>query len=167
MDQYHWGGCCNTFCQETYLLQLEKNSFFGRQKTPSDCEQALICSSNSLIFAKQAIHREHLTGLQSFNELQIFTAEYAVSPQVIVQLYRAAGKKLLATSLHAGWMCQANTWWHVVSYCTEYQAAGSAHRPSLIFYLHSLLLRISGQFSRLFTVNKLQSKARVSGRHVE
>ena len=79
----------------------KKPSFFGRQNTPSDCEQALICSCNSLIFAKQAIHREHLTGLQSLNELQIFTAEYAVSPQVIVQLYRAAGKKLLATSLHA------------------------------------------------------------------
>lgn len=54
-----------------------------------------------------------------------------------------------------------------MSYCAEYQAAGSAHRPGLIFYLHSFLLRISGQFSQLFTVNKLQSEPPISGRHVE
>lgn len=53
------------------------------------------------------------------------------------------GKKwLLATSLHLDWTHQANRRWRAVSYCTEWQAAGSALRPGLIFYLHSFLLRI-------------------------
>lgn len=75
-------------------------------------------------------------------------------------------EKLLATSPHFGWTHQVNVRRRMVSYCTEYQAAGSAQRPGLIFYLHSFLLRISEQFSQLFTV-KLQSKTPIYGRHVE
>lgn len=95
---------------------------------------------NSLIFMELETTMNNLKKkLQSFNKLRFFTREHAVSPQVIV---RRSWKKLLATSLHSGFTRQANTRWRVVSYCAEYQAAGSALRPGLIFYLHSFLLRI-------------------------
>lgn len=77
---------------------------------------------------------------------------------------KAPGSLLLS---YPGWTHQVNAWWQAVNYCTKHQAAGSAHRLGLIFYLHSFLLRISGQFSQLFTVNKLQSHVCMSGRHVE
>lgn len=95
--------------------------------------------SSLSIRAEQVIHNAQHIELQSFNKRHFFTEECSVSPQVIVQ---NSWKKLLATSLRSGWTCQTNTWWRVVSYCAEYQAAGSALRPGLIFYLHSFLLRI-------------------------
>lgn len=139
MKRYEWGRCCNTFSQVTPTIKMYfcRSLITNFKKTEDTI--TMWADSSSLIFAEQAIHNAQHTKLQSFNKPHFFTDECGEPPQVIVQ---SSWKKLLATSLHSGWTCQANTWWRVVSYCAEYQAAGSALRPGLIFYLHSFLLRI-------------------------
>lgn len=140
MNQIQWGGWCNTFSLVTPTIKMHICSSLKANFKQTETTR-MWAKCNSVIFLRnwQPTMNNLKKGLQSFNKLRFFTREYAVSPQVIV---RSSWKKLLATSLHSGSTRQANTWWRVVSYCAEYQAAGSALRPGLIFYLHSFLLRI-------------------------
>lgn len=165
MNQIQWGGWCNTFSLVTqtikmYICSSLKTNFKQTETT------RMWAKCNSVIFTELATHDEQLKK-KNFKASISCVSLHGNMLYLLRWLYEAAGKSswlLLSTLALRVKLIHGDVWW-VIALSTRPLVLLSGLVWSFIYT--PFCSGFSGQFSQLFTVNKLQSKAPISGRHIE